>query len=290
MAQRSGWGGFVDSVKGLFTSAQGKQPPPQAPAMPASEKVREAYEMARPMYEEGRWRAALQTLDAVRAGESGDPRALALWIQCKASLGERTPVVAAFRTLLSLPDAKLEQLIDAYSHVGADAQLEFGPQYVERVEAAGLGPEEKARALVTVPKALWPADRLFSALASTNETSQYDELLALAKKRFKDDPRIGQVKPRPLDRYELQRQAAEEEKQRREAMRARRATFDQAGRKRGAGAADETGARLEAAVFSNRDDVQAHRVYGDWLQQQGDPRGELVIVQAERQTVRTTPS
>jgi uncharacterized protein (TIGR02996 family) len=43
-----------------------------------------------------------------------------------------------------------------------------------------------------------------------------------------------------------------------------------------------TGAALEAAVFANRDDVAAHRFYADWLQQHGDPRGELIMVQAER--------
>ncbi|GMU60681.1 MAG: hypothetical protein AMXMBFR34_24440 [Myxococcaceae bacterium] len=283
MAGRTGWGRFVDSVKGVFGGAPARPPPAQPPAVPASTEVRAAYEQARPMYDQGRWRAALQALDAVRAGESADPKALALWIQCKASLGERAPVVAAFRTLLALPDAGIEQLIDGYSHTGADGQLEFGPQYVARVEAAGLGPEEQARALVTVPKALWPADRVFAALASTTETGLYDELLALAKKRFQDDPRLGQVKVRPLDRRELQRQATEKEHQRREALKASRARLDASAKKRGAGSADEVGARLEAAVFSNRDDVQAHRVFGDWLQQQGDPRGELVMVQAERQ-------
>lgn len=282
MAQRSGFGRFLDSVKGLFTAAPqpGTAPARSGSSSPAD--VRAAYEAAAPMYEEGRWRAALQALDAVNAGASTDPAALTLWIQCKASLGERGPVLAAFRSLLSLPDARIEQLRDGYAHIGAEAQLELGPQYVARVDAAGLDAEGRARALFSVPKALWPADRVFEALAAATETHVYDEVLAVAKQRFPDDPRLAQVKERPLDRFERQRRANEEAKQQREAKKAARASFDQARQERRGGSAGETGAGLEAAVFANRDDVQAHRIYGDWLQQQGDPRGELVTVQAER--------
>jgi uncharacterized protein (TIGR02996 family) len=39
---------------------------------------------------------------------------------------------------------------------------------------------------------------------------------------------------------------------------------------------------LEAAILDNPDDAHAYQVYGDWLQSQGDPRGELVAVQAAR--------
>jgi uncharacterized protein (TIGR02996 family) len=37
---------------------------------------------------------------------------------------------------------------------------------------------------------------------------------------------------------------------------------------------------LAAAIIANPDDVQARLVFGDWLEQEGDPRGELVAVQA----------
>ena len=37
---------------------------------------------------------------------------------------------------------------------------------------------------------------------------------------------------------------------------------------------------LEKAVFANPDSPDAFLVYGDWLQSKGDPRGELVVVQA----------
>lgn len=281
MAQRSGLGRFLDSVKGLFSSPAPVAPsPPKGPAGSPAD-LRAAYEAAAPMYEEGRWRAALQALDAVNAGASADPAALTLWIQCKASLGERVPVLAAFRTLLSLPDVKLEQLRDGYTHLGAEGQLELGPEYVARVDAAGLDAEAKSRALFSVPKALWPADRLFDALAATTETQVYDELLALARERFAGDPRLAQVKERPIDRFEVQRRATEEARKQREAKKAARARFDQA-RKERRSSPGETGAALEAAVFAHRDDVPAHRIYGDWLQQQGEPRGELVVVQAER--------
>ncbi|HZI15486.1 MAG TPA: WGR domain-containing protein [Myxococcus sp.] len=36
---------------------------------------------------------------------------------------------------------------------------------------------------------------------------------------------------------------------------------------------------LEAAILSNPDNVDAYLVYGDWLQRQGDPRGELIALQ-----------
>jgi uncharacterized protein (TIGR02996 family) len=36
---------------------------------------------------------------------------------------------------------------------------------------------------------------------------------------------------------------------------------------------------LEARVLANPDDVDAYLVYGDWLTERGDPRGELVVVQ-----------
>lgn len=39
-------------------------------------------------------------------------------------------------------------------------------------------------------------------------------------------------------------------------------------------------ADLEAAIEADPDDEQAYLVYGDWLQGQGDPRGELIALQA----------
>lgn len=40
---------------------------------------------------------------------------------------------------------------------------------------------------------------------------------------------------------------------------------------------------LEAAILAAPDDAQAYLVYGDWLLEQGDPRGELVSVQVQRE-------
>src|SRR5690242_14343706 len=47
--------------------------------------------------------------------------------------------------------------------------------------------------------------------------------------------------------------------------------------------ADSAEAALVAAIEANPDDVEAYYVYGDWLQAQGDPRGELVMLQAAAQ-------
>jgi uncharacterized protein (TIGR02996 family) len=38
---------------------------------------------------------------------------------------------------------------------------------------------------------------------------------------------------------------------------------------------------LEARLLANPDDVSAYLVYGDWLIERGDPRGELIAVQAK---------
>lgn len=43
--------------------------------------------------------------------------------------------------------------------------------------------------------------------------------------------------------------------------------------------------RFLTSLVLNRDDSHAVRVYGDWLEQQGDPRGELIALQ---QMVDTT--
>src|SRR5687768_14455004 len=38
---------------------------------------------------------------------------------------------------------------------------------------------------------------------------------------------------------------------------------------------------LEARIHANPDDREAYLVYADWLTEQGDPRGELITVQAK---------
>lgn len=48
---------------------------------------------------------------------------------------------------------------------------------------------------------------------------------------------------------------------------------------RGGDAAPSPGTVLERAILENPDDVAAFAAYGDWLTQQGDPRGEFVQVQ-----------
>jgi uncharacterized protein (TIGR02996 family) len=37
--------------------------------------------------------------------------------------------------------------------------------------------------------------------------------------------------------------------------------------------------RFEAAIAASPDDEAAYLVYADWLQQRGDPRGELIVLQ-----------
>lgn len=49
-----------------------------------------------------------------------------------------------------------------------------------------------------------------------------------------------------------------------------------AAKKKGGGGAN---AELEAAILENPDNPEAYLVYADWLQSQGDPRGELIAVQ-----------
>lgn len=44
-------------------------------------------------------------------------------------------------------------------------------------------------------------------------------------------------------------------------------------------AAGATNPELEAAIYEDPDAADPYLVYGDWLQAQGDPRGELIVVQ-----------
>ena len=48
--------------------------------------------------------------------------------------------------------------------------------------------------------------------------------------------------------------------------------------------ATATNPELEAQILANPDDPSAYLVYGDWLSEQGDPRGELIAVQVRLQT------
>jgi uncharacterized protein (TIGR02996 family) len=47
----------------------------------------------------------------------------------------------------------------------------------------------------------------------------------------------------------------------------------------GPGATAKSDPKLEAAILKDRDNPEAYLVYADWLQTQGDPRGELITVQ-----------
>ncbi|HEU4726624.1 MAG TPA: TIGR02996 domain-containing protein, partial [Kofleriaceae bacterium] len=46
---------------------------------------------------------------------------------------------------------------------------------------------------------------------------------------------------------------------------------------------DDAAAALEASVIADPADTAAYEVYGDWLQHQGDPRGELIALQIARE-------
>jgi uncharacterized protein (TIGR02996 family) len=46
----------------------------------------------------------------------------------------------------------------------------------------------------------------------------------------------------------------------------------------------DRGEQLLAAVYANPGDLEARQVYADWLQERGDPRGELIILQSAART------
>lgn len=54
----------------------------------------------------------------------------------------------------------------------------------------------------------------------------------------------------------------------------------------GATAADKRHPELEKALFADPYDASAYAVYADWLQEQGDPRGELISLQLATETKR----
>lgn len=43
---------------------------------------------------------------------------------------------------------------------------------------------------------------------------------------------------------------------------------------------------LEAAILADRGDPELYRVYGDWLEQQGDPRGALIALHLANETTQ----
>ena len=51
--------------------------------------------------------------------------------------------------------------------------------------------------------------------------------------------------------------------------------------------ASQTNPELEARILADPDDLSAYLVYGDWLAERGDPRGELIAVQAK---LKETPA
>jgi uncharacterized protein (TIGR02996 family) len=48
----------------------------------------------------------------------------------------------------------------------------------------------------------------------------------------------------------------------------------------------KTNPALEKAILANPDDVEARLVYADWLQSEGDPRGELIVMQHQKHDER----
>lgn len=241
---------------------------------------------AQQMFDEGRWRAALQLLDAGNAAGSKDPRVLALWADCKASLGDRSVIGRVLGTLLELPGTTPKQAATTFTRLVEPDQLSWGPRLLAWADARKLEGEEREEALRYLPPELWPAERVFAAVNASSDTHNYDRYLNVAKARFPGDARLARAKERPPDYAELRRRQQEEAKRRQSARLHRLDAADEAleahDAVREAWRKDETGRRFEAAVLAAREDVAAHRVFADWLQQKGDVRGELMSVQAMR--------
>jgi uncharacterized protein (TIGR02996 family) len=68
-----------------------------------------------------------------------------------------------------------------------------------------------------------------------------------------------------------------------EKLRAGYRLVEQATEVAGAPAADAAAAALEASIVADPSDTAAYAVYADWLQHQGDPRGELIVLQLARE-------
>jgi uncharacterized protein (TIGR02996 family) len=68
-----------------------------------------------------------------------------------------------------------------------------------------------------------------------------------------------------------------------EKLRAGYRLVDQPAAVAGAPIADAAAAALEASIVADPSDTAAYAVYADWLQRQGDPRGELIALQLARE-------
>lgn len=230
----------------------------------------------REQYDRGRWRGALMQLDALGESVFRKPEAFALWMQCKADLAEREGLGKRFMQLLALARTTPEQAGVAYMALSPEDKLGCGKALVEWLDARGVDGEERAETLRSLPPALWPPQRLFDAIEKAQETWQYDEFVAVARERFGDEA-IASVKPRPLDAQERQRMQQAQWARSREEDAARR----RASRERVRETARHN-AELEAAILADQGNIEAYLVYADWLQQEGDPRGELIAVQVGR--------
>lgn len=261
---------FFDKIAGLF----GQKPARRTEPSPDALRIRQ-------VRDSGRWRQALIDLDALGQRVFADPDLLVLRIQLKADLAERATLQQDYDRLLSLPDpSDMEAMASAFRCLSAEAKMALAPKMLERIDRFSKNDAEAIRDAIPLP--MWPGERVFEILATTTNPLRYDDLLAEATRRDANDPRLARVKARPLDPAEVRRRELEAAKEEQDAtLRARKDARDRVL------ASFRRNLELERAIATDPEDERNYLVYADWLQSKGDPRGELVSVQARLSSAST---
>lgn len=254
---------IFDKLAGLFRSGTSGTTTPSADVA----SIRE-------IRDTGRWRQALIDLNALGERVFAEPDLLVLRIQLKNDLAERATLREDFERLLSLPDpSDMSGMAAAFIGLNVEIKTALARKMLARIDRFSEKDAESIRD--SLPLAIWPAERLFAVLALTTNHLRYDDLLAEARRRDSNDPRLASVKERPVDPAEVRRREAQATKEKQDAAtRARNAARDRVL------ASLCHDAALEAAIASHPDDERNYLVYADWLQSKGDLRGELISVQA----------
>ncbi len=248
---------------GLFDKILGSTGAPRFPAGRLDE-IRE-------IYDAGRWRRALDELQAYPVEALlADAKALGLWLYFRANQKTPRPIGPDLQLLVRMTDADPDHVAAALRQVTPVEHEQMIPDlqaHAGRVSS----PEIRERWREMLPRSIWSADDLDAALRKETITVMYDETLQVARARFPGDGRFQSPPPRPIDARERARLQQEEERRKKEVLEQELSR---------AGSLVRTSVDLERAIHEDPDDDARRLVYSDWLQAQGDPRGELGALQA----------
>lgn len=242
------------------------------PEPPPHEETSADGDRIRALQRQGMWDLAAGELERLGDGVFASVELLTLWMQTECVLERSSNITADhFRRLIEL-DAPPERLVFVFKFLDEEVKLEVCEefQYCTR----GLKGFEKKQALSLIPLERWSAQALYEELASTQDPARWDEVYDVAQRNYMHDKRFDMPPKRPLTSQERQAEL--------ERLRARdRAKREKARQAKRGPEAQNT--ELEEKLFAGDATPDDYLVYADWLQIQGDRRGELIAIQVERE-------